>query len=195
VNGAPGFADPVHDAQRAFRAVLAALSRPGRAVDLCAAGAPAFAPLCSATTALLLTLTDESTPVWWPGRDAATTAAAQALRFHTGAAPIADAADAAFAVIGSAGEWPAFDSLANGSDAFPERSTTLVIEARAFGDDARSTWSGPGIEGSLAVRIAGLPEDFVARWAANRAVFPRGVDIVFTCGSRAIGLPRSTRVA
>jgi alpha-D-ribose 1-methylphosphonate 5-triphosphate synthase subunit PhnH len=36
---------------------------------------------------------------------------------------------------------------------------------------------------------------FWPQWRANHASFPQGVDVFFTCADRAIGLPRTTRVA
>ena len=89
-----GFADPVHDAQAAFRNVLDALARPGRRFDL---GRPvAGLALGPAMAHLLLALTDDDTPVWWQRPDAASMGW---LRFHTGA-PLASApSEAAFAVL------------------------------------------------------------------------------------------------
>jgi len=60
-----GFSDTTLDSQRAFRAALDALSRPGRIVtmpDLLPDGAPV--PLMPATAALALALFDYETPVW-----------------------------------------------------------------------------------------------------------------------------------
>jgi alpha-D-ribose 1-methylphosphonate 5-triphosphate synthase subunit PhnH len=187
-----GFADPVHDAQRAFRAALAALSRPGLAVDVGGAGLPRFEPASPAATAVLLALADDSTPVWWQGGAGP---AGAALRFHTGAPTVADPSRAAFAVIHRAAELPSLTQFAQGSDCFPERAAMLLIEVDDIAAGPRLTWTGPGIDGSLAVRIDGLPADFVERWACNHAGFPCGVDLIFTCGHRAIGLPRSTQVA
>jgi alpha-D-ribose 1-methylphosphonate 5-triphosphate synthase subunit PhnH len=45
------------------------------------------------------------------------------------------------------------------------------------------------------VSPAGLPEDFAAQRTANRAFFPRGVDIVLVAGLRIMALPRSTVVS
>ncbi len=75
----PGFADPVLDGQATFRAVLEAMSRPGRIQRAGSALRPP-APLNQAAAAVLLTLADADTGF---AHDAG--AAAEAwLRFHCG---------------------------------------------------------------------------------------------------------------
>lgn len=184
-----GFADPVHDAQTAFRAVLEALSRPGRRVAI---GQPVRdLALSPAMAHLLLTLTDDDTAVWWQQSDRA---AADWLRFHTGASLAGTPADAAFAVLTSAAGMPPLAAFAAGSVEAPERSATLLLEVASLDAGPAVEWRGPGILGMQTVRIAGLPDDFWAQWHANHASFPQGVDIVFTCAGVALGLPRTTRV-
>lgn len=184
-----GFADPVHDAQTAFRRVLDALSRPGRRFVL--GGAVPGLALGPAMAHLLLALTDDDTPVWWQ-RDAG--AAADWLRFHTGACRAAAPPEAAFAVILDAATLPLLDSFAPGSAQAPEGSATLLVEVPSLDDGPAVEWRGPGIQDMQTVRIAGLPEHFWTQWQANHAAFPQGVDIVFTCADLALGLPRTTRV-
>jgi alpha-D-ribose 1-methylphosphonate 5-triphosphate synthase subunit PhnH len=46
----------------------------------------------------------------------------------------------------------------------------------------------------VVLHAAGLPGDFVARWAANHALFPRGVDLVLCAGERLAALPRSVAI-
>jgi len=58
----PGFADPVLDAQACFRAILEAMSRPGRIQRIAAHITPP-APLCTAAGAALLSLADADTPL------------------------------------------------------------------------------------------------------------------------------------
>lgn len=184
-----GFADPVHDAQHAFRRVLDALSRPGQRVAL---GQPVKGlALGPAMAHLLLALTDDDTAVWWPQGDSAE---AQWLRFHTGAARAASPAEAAFAVLTSAAELPPLDRFAAGAMEAPETSATLLVEVASLETGPAVEWRGPGIKDMRTVRIAGLPENFWAQWQANHASFPQGVDIVFTCDYAALGLPRTTRV-
>ena len=186
---AGGFADPVHDAQTAFRRVLDALSRPGRPVTL---GRPVKSlPVGAAMSHLLLALTDDDTAVWWQHREEM---AAQWLRFHTGARVASAPDQAAFAVLTDAGAMAALETFAQGSMASPEESTTLLVEVPSLDDGPAVEWRGPGIKAVQTVRIAGLPDNFWTQWHANHARFPQGVDMVFCCADRALGLPRTTRV-
>jgi alpha-D-ribose 1-methylphosphonate 5-triphosphate synthase subunit PhnH len=184
-----GFADPVHDAQAAFRSALDALSRPGRRF---AVGAPfKGVALGSAMAYLLLALTDDDTPVWWQKQ---TESLPVWLRFHTGA-PIAGLPGvAAFAAIADAKAMPPLSAFEIGSADSPERSATLFLEIPSLDDGPAIEWRGPGIKDMQVVRLGGLPDNFWAQWQANHAIFPQGVDIVFTCADAAIGLPRTTRV-
>ena len=184
-----GFSDPVHDAQNTFRGVLNALSRPGKRFAL---GAPVRGVLLGAAMAhLLLALTDDDTAVWWQRSDRA---AADWLRFHTGATRTADPQLAAFAVLTSAADLPPLDAFAAGSLEAPERSTTWLLEVASLDDGPALQWRGPGIKTVELVRIAGLPGHFWSQWQANHASFPQGLDIVFTCAGTALGLPRTTRI-
>lgn len=184
-----GLPDPVHDAQRSFRAVLTALSRPGLSQPL---GQPVDGlPLGGAMAHLLLTLTDEDTAVWWQHPDAAL---ANWLRVHTGAR-VADRPDAcAFAVVTDALAMPPLDRFALGTAAAPEGSSTLLVELPSFDTGPVLQAHGPGIEHRHDIRLGGLVPGFWSQWHANHAGFPQGVDVVFTCGERAIGLPRTTRI-
>jgi alpha-D-ribose 1-methylphosphonate 5-triphosphate synthase subunit PhnH len=184
-----GFTDPVHEAQTAFRAVLEALSRPGRRMVI---GRPVKGlALGPAMAHLLLALSDDDTPVWWqqPGREAA-----DWLRFHTGASVAAAPADAAFAVIADVADMPALGAFAAGSAESPEHAATLLIEVPSLNEGPAVEWHGPGIRDKQTVRIAGLPAGFWTWWQANHAAFPQGVDIVFCCADAVLGLPRTTRV-
>jgi alpha-D-ribose 1-methylphosphonate 5-triphosphate synthase subunit PhnH len=185
-----GFADPVHDAQRCFRAALQALARPARIETV---GAPvAGISLDAALTHLLLTLTDEDTPVWWQQPDATL---ARWLRFHTGARSAMHAREAAFAVVQNAAALDRLDQLAAGTLTSPEQSCTLLIAVPSLHGGASMRAHGPGIAESESIAIPGLHERFWAQWQANHAAFPQGVDAFFTHGSSFIGLPRSTRIS
>ncbi|OYY58481.1 MAG: hypothetical protein B7Y61_24660, partial [Rhizobiales bacterium 35-66-30] len=53
---------------------------------------------------------------------------------------------------------------------------------------------GPGIETRVGFAAAPLPADFSARLAANRQLFPLGVDLILVAPGAVLGLPRSARV-
>lgn len=189
---AAGLADPVHDSQRAFRAALDALARPGTPVTV---GAPvAGLALSPALAHLLLMLADDDTPVWWqPGGTVEPAQGAAWLRFHTGAPQAADAAQAQFAVLTDPGALPPLAAFAAGSDEAPETSATLLIELPALVGGPACRLSGPGIATPRSVHLAGLPAGWWGQWQANQAAFPRGVDLLFTCGVQVLGLPRGTQ--
>jgi alpha-D-ribose 1-methylphosphonate 5-triphosphate synthase subunit PhnH len=77
---------------------------------------------------------------------------------------------------------------------FPDRSATVVIQARSFAEGRPVIATGPGIKESQRLTIDGLPSRFWDEWAANHACFPLGVDLLFACGQDVIALPRSIRV-
>ena len=190
-----GLTDPVHASQQAFRQVLDALARPGQ-IRVIGGALPGVA-LGGAMARLLLSLTDDETPVYWQERSTDTTAnrgLQDWLQFHTGAKAAERAADASFAVVTQPLQAPALETYAQGSAASPEFSCTLLIELPSLTAGAAVEWRGPGIQDVQRVALAGLADSFWAQWQANHAAFPQGVDIVFTCGDSALGLPRTTRV-
>ncbi len=188
---AAGFSDLPHDAQRAFRAVLDAFSRPGRIVSVPADLEPP-APLAPATAAVLLTLVDRDTPLWLE-TDIDNEDVRTFLRFHTGAPIARSRPEALFALLSSNGE-RLLDGFCPGSDAYPDRSATLLVQARDLRTGPPVTLRGPGIDGVAQVAVAGLADGFWPDWAANNALFPCGVDVVFAAGSELLALPRSVAV-
>ncbi|MCJ2019135.1 phosphonate C-P lyase system protein PhnH [Methylobacterium sp. E-065] len=190
---APGFADPVHDAQATFRAVMDALARPGLPRPLTPGLTPP-APLTPELAAVALTLADADTPVWLDAGLAASPAVAAYLRFHTGAPLTEDPAAAAFALISDPARCPPLNAFAPGTPAYPDTSTTLVLALDAITAGEGLCLTGPGIRGTTRVALAPLPEGFVAQLAGNRADFPLGVDLILTAPGRVAGLPRSTAV-
>ncbi len=182
----PAFADPVRDAQQCFRAVLEAMSRPGRVQRL----PPGFAPppgLDPATAAVLLTLADAETPLH---HDAGNAADAW-LRFHCGS-PAAAPERAAFVLATAAP--PALALLDAGSDEEPERGATLILQVASLTEGRGWCLSGPGIEARHRLAVAGLPADFLPQWQARRGLFPRGVDVVLCAGHDIAALPRTTLI-
>ncbi|MBY0299855.1 MAG: phosphonate C-P lyase system protein PhnH [Methylobacterium sp.] len=190
---APGLRDPVHDAQRVFRAVMDALARPGRVQALTLALAPP-APLTPELAAVALTLADADAPLWLDPPLSASPEVAAFLRFHTGAPVVAEPADAAFALVSDPARCPDFAEFAQGTPAYPDRSATLVLALDRLAEDGRLVLEGPGIRGRAHLSAAPLPPDCAARLAANHARFPLGIDLLLAAPGRLAGLPRSTRV-
>ena len=179
-----GFSDPAIQSAHAFRSVMEAMARPGTLQDIKGARPPA--PLSPAAGAVLLTLCDTDTPVYLAG-DVDCKAVRAWLAFHTGA-PLTSPAACMFAV----GTWGALAPLSTypvGTAAYPDRSATLVVECPEL-DPSGTTLTGPGIKSST---MLSLPE--VEAFQSNRALFPLGLDFIFTNGDRLAALPRSTKVS
>ena len=194
-NHLPGFADPVHDAQRTFRAVLEAMARPTLAQPILATALPETpAPLGRVAGAVILALCDEQTPVWL---DRALTRSGDVcawIRFHTGARLVDRPEDALFAIASSPSAAPRLADLAQGTDEEPHLSATLVIDAVGAKPIGSFTATGPGVNGSVTWDGAGLPGGFLAQWDANRAGFPRGVDVILAGTGEVRALPRTTKL-
>jgi alpha-D-ribose 1-methylphosphonate 5-triphosphate synthase subunit PhnH len=187
---AAGFADPVLDAQRCFRAVLDAMARPGRVHRVGASLCPP-APLDLAASAVLLTLVDADTPLWIDGGPDASAW----VRFHCGAPLVTDPGAASFVMAPHAGTAPPLAALDPGTDEAPQRGATLILQvADLAADDAGWRLTGPGIEREHRLRVEGAPPGFVAAWRANRAGFPRGVDVILCAGAKLAALPRTVRI-
>ena len=186
---APGFADPALASQEVFRTVLAAMATPGKIVTLPEGARVAAAPLPAAAAALALTLADLETPVWL---SPAMTRAASWIRFHSGAPVTAEKQAARFA-FAAAADCPPLDAFDLGTDAYPDRSTTVAIEVAALDAGAAVTLSGPGLRAPATLRVAGLGDGFWLARARLAALFPRGIDVVLTCGASLAAIPRTTR--
>ncbi|MEL6582965.1 MAG: phosphonate C-P lyase system protein PhnH [Pseudomonadota bacterium] len=178
-----GFADPARDAARAFRAALDVMARPGTIETVVGGEAPAR---CSpAAAVLLLTLCDDTTPIYLAGEHDTDSLRAW-ITFHT-AAPFTGPEHAMFAL----GKWEALQPVSRfsiGTSEFPDRAATLIVEMDALTAQG-ATLKGPGIKDTATLS---LPE--TAAFQRNRAQFPLGFDCFLTSGDRLAGLPRSTLV-
>ena len=173
-----GFADKVLSAQSTFRSVMDAMARPGSVQRIeAAAGVPAA--MMRGTAAIALTLFDHDTPLWLDPSMSATSDVTKWLKFHTGAPVIADSSICSFALIGDARSLPSLDRFAFGSNEYPDRSTTLVLQVE-------SLTQGP----SIAIQ----PEDLFERLKINQPLFPRGIDVVLVADDTIVAIPRTTRL-
>jgi alpha-D-ribose 1-methylphosphonate 5-triphosphate synthase subunit PhnH len=188
-----GFDDPVREAQAVFRSVMMALARPGTVQPLVTALRPP-APLTPGLAAIALTLADHETTLWLDAPLAASPAVADFLRFQTGARLVANAAAATFALVSDVSGMLPLASFAQGTDEYPDRSTTIIAVDR-IQTGAGLRLSGPGIKGSASLTVSPLPGEFLSQRAANHALFPCGVDCVFVASGAVAALPRSSAMS
>jgi alpha-D-ribose 1-methylphosphonate 5-triphosphate synthase subunit PhnH len=186
-----GFAEPMLDAQRAFRSALDAMAQPGRLVALPPpVGVPA--PLDPAAAALCLALVDGDTPLWLDAA-AAKPAVKDYVRFHCGVPLTVEPAGARFALITAPATMPSLDAFDPGSDEAPERSATLIVQVTRLSALSGRRLSGPGIPTERWLDVIGVP-DHVWQQRRDGPRFPRGLDLFLTAGRVAVALPRTTRV-
>jgi alpha-D-ribose 1-methylphosphonate 5-triphosphate synthase subunit PhnH len=189
-----GFADKVLSAQTTFRSVMDAMARPG-SVQRVAAASGAPAALMLGTAAIALTLFDHDTPVWLDPLLSETSDVGKWLKFHTGAPVIADSSISSFAVIGDARALPALGRFALGTNEYPDRSTTVILQVESLTQGAAFELRGPGIDGAAVLRATLQPADLFERLAINAVLFPRGIDVVLVADDAVVAIPRTTRLA
>lgn len=188
-----GFADKVLSAQSTFRSVMDAMARPGRVQHIHASsGVPA--PMMPGTAAIALTLFDQDTPVWLDQRMSETSDVAKWIRFHASAPVIKDSSVCSFALVSNVSTLPPFDRFAFGTNEYPDRSTTLIVQVESLTEGPAIELRGPGIDGAAMLNAA-IGADVVDALAINVALFPRGIDVVLVAGDAIVAIPRTTRLA
>ena len=188
-----GFADRVLSAQTTFRTVMDAMARPGT-VRRVTAGVGTPPSLMRGTAAIALTLFDQDTPIWLDGGMAATPDIAKWLKFHCGAPVIADCSVCSFALASHGDALPAFDRFSLGSNEYPDRSTTLIVQVESLTEGWSYELRGPGIDGTAMLRAVIAPDDLFERHAINATLFPRGLDVVLVHDDAVVAIPRTTRL-
>ena len=179
--------------QATFRAVLDAMASPGSVRPVPATIAPP--PLASGAAAVALTLCDHDTPVWL---DTALRTSAEVcawLRLHCGCRLVDEPRAASFAFIATPHELPPIEAFNLGTPDYPDRSATIVLQVDSLRAGPSLVLCGPGIRDRQELCADGLPDDMAARVAANRALFPRGVDFILVAADEIAALPRSVRLA
>lgn len=189
----PGFADPVRDSAQAFRAILDAMSRPGRIAELPPLAEPPEG-FDAAATVVALSLLDADTAVWI---DPAlrTDMLVAYLRFHAGCPLVGQADQCRFAFTSAAGLESAIDALPIGTPEYPDRSATAVVLCESLTGGEARTLVGPGIQGSAVLAPTGMTPSGWACLCRNMALFPLGIDTIFVAGNQIAALPRSTRIS
>jgi alpha-D-ribose 1-methylphosphonate 5-triphosphate synthase subunit PhnH len=188
-----GFADKVLSAQTIFRSVMDTMARPGSVH--CIASASGMPPgVMRGTAAIALTLFDQDTPLWLDPRMSEAPEVEKWLKFHTSAPVVSDPSISSFALIGNAAELPALDRFSFGTNEYPDRSTTLILQVESLREGLAFELSGPGIEGTTVLQARIEPLDLFARLAINAKLFPRGIDVVLVADDAIVAIPRTTRL-
>jgi len=189
----PGFAEKVLSAQSTFRSVMDAMARPG-SVQRIVPMAGTAGPMMRGTAAIALTLFDHDTPLWLDARMSESSDVLKWLKFHTGAPVVQDSTIAAFALISDGVLLPTLERFALGTNEYPDRSTTVIVQVESLDAGLGYELRGPGIDGVAMLQASIKPFDLFERLRLNEAVFPRGIDLVLVADDAVVAIPRTTRV-
>ncbi len=208
----PGFESPVEAAQDCFRILLQSLSRPGK-IERLRMLAPSIdhgCPVQDTTMAgfltIALSLCDADTTIWLD-EQLQCPELKQHIRFHCASPLVTLPEKATFAFIHQVQNMPHLQDFCQGSAAYPDTSTTLVMACPFAQDQENSvpyTLTGPGVnpqEAPLRLALAQnhLPKNFWQELQENTASYPLGVDIIFinsasTEAVEIMALPRSVQL-
>lgn len=188
-----GFSDAVMESQEVFRTVMDAMAQPGTIKSINVSMEPP-APLSSTMAAIACTLVDADSAIWLDAKLASHPEVKNWLAFQTGAPITPDAADASFALVHDLEKMPSFESFALGTQEYPDRSSTIILQVNNLTGGTPLTLAGPGIKDTATFSPEPLPSDFLKQWANNHACFPRGVDLIIAGPDAVMCLPRSSRI-
>jgi len=188
-----GFENSVQGRQRVFRAVLDAMSHPGKIIGITDVDS-APSPLNKATAAICLTLVDFETPLWADTEIASSGEAMNYLRFHCGCPITQDPHAARTGLLVGASALTSFERFNCGTDERPDLSTTLIVQVDGFSPSGPLALSGPGIKGARKLGVEGVTSQFWDAVRSNANLFPRGIDLILTAGEQIVCLPRTTKV-
>jgi len=77
----------------------------------------------------------------------------------------------------------------------PEHSATLVLVVENLSEgSSHLTFSGPGVNGEISVKVAGLNRDWLNQREQWISSFPLGVDLLLVDSSRVMAIPRTTKI-
>jgi len=169
------------------------MARPGSVQRVVpAAGTPG--PMMRGTAAIALTLFDHDTPVWLDGQMSESMDVVKWLKFHTGAPVVQDPSVAAFALVADGALLPALERFALGSNEYPDRSTSVILQVDSLSNGRSYELRGPGIDGVAALQATIRPADLFERLRLNEALFPRGIDVVLVADDAVVAIPRTARL-
>jgi len=176
IDPSSGFRDPVFDSQAAFRAILDAMAHPGSVREIAVALDPP-PPLVPAAACVCLALLDVETPVWLQMRD---DGVADFIRFHCGAPVVEAPSRARFALIHDVAAMPVLPAFDAGTDEYPDRSATLIVQVQDLAEGEGISLTGPGIRSRARIAV-GAAQEFHDERAAVLGVVDRETRAVAEC--------------
>ena len=200
--------DDVFDSQAAFRALLDALSRPGKVRRLPACsytGAPEG--FCPPSLTIMKTLCDHRVSFSLVPRE---TALERYLEVNL-AAPYEGVENADYVIFSGSSFDEGFMRLKRGSPEFPESSATALLcvgslaegaldtapgtTPDAAGPSCRLALSGPGVQDKAFLTVTGFDPRYGEARARTNNVSPMGIDLFLVdTGGRVAGIPRTSVV-
>jgi alpha-D-ribose 1-methylphosphonate 5-triphosphate synthase subunit PhnH len=192
--------DPVFDAQKHYRTLLACTARPGTIGQLDDVALEIPPQLNRASALLALTLLSADSTFYL---EESQESAVEFLRRETLAATVA-AEQADFVFLADPARIEEIERARTGALTFPEQGATVVLQVAGLSlapmpGSLRLRLTGPGIETDTAVFVSGTPEALFEALRRRNAEFPLGIDAYLTCDSLSAGpcvlaLPRTTRI-
>jgi alpha-D-ribose 1-methylphosphonate 5-triphosphate synthase subunit PhnH len=88
---------------------------------------------------------------------------------------------------------PDLARLPTGTDEEPQASATILLQLESLTGGRPLTIHGPGLQAPTTIAPP-LPPGFAAAWAANHALYPRGIDLILCAGTSLLALPRSLAI-
>lgn len=188
---APFNEDAIYSAEN-FRLLMEAMARPGKVLELPTRDRPSIA-LNAGSILTAVTLCDHETPIWLePALE--TDSIVDFLRFEC-ASPIVDEKDRAmFAFFQTCPLPQIFAEFAIGTPAYPDQSTTLILQVDGLSEQGPLSLTGPGIKSFHKLRVDGLASGFWNWWRENTARFPLGLDVILTTETQISALPRTVKI-
>ena len=181
-----------HEQAKVFRLILDAMAHPGRILEL-ETRLEVPTPLSLEAACIVLTLCDFQTPLFLAAK-LRNLKTEKFIKFHTGASLSDDPGAAIFAVADAEAEMPCLTEFAQGDHLYPDRSTTLILITDSLGNSNGVELSGPGINGTTQFNASTCSRQFWQEMIDSRALFPLGVDVIFTAPGQIAAIPRSTQI-
>jgi alpha-D-ribose 1-methylphosphonate 5-triphosphate synthase subunit PhnH len=186
-----GYDDPALGSHQTFRALFAAMERPGQIVTI-HENPDAPDVFNSASAATCLTLLDYETPVWtdvdWMSP------AIYWLQFDCESSVVTEPCMANFAIVTKPASMPDLDYFRVGRYGYPEKATTMIVQVDDIVPGAYNTYSNIFFDRTAQLELRGVPDKFWNQWQYISGLYPLGIDIFFTCDDVLISLPKINRI-